>query len=86
MSSVAFDKIVLFGQEFVLDDIPLTHSLKEQVAFFLCLINVSVDSCKYCESCFCSRLGSHVAGLLDSVEYDSTPCSGNLREEGKPSF
>ena len=38
MSSVAFGKIVPFGQEFVLDDIPLTLTLKERVAFFLCLI------------------------------------------------
>ena len=46
MSSVAFDKIVPFGQEFVLDDIPLTLPLKERVAFFLRLIDVSVDSRK----------------------------------------
>ena len=81
MSSVAFDKIVPFGQDFVLDDIPLTLTLKERVAFFLCLIDVSVDSCKYCEPRFCGRLGSHVAGLLDGVEYCTAPCSGDLREE-----
>ena len=46
MSSVAFDKIVPFGQDFVLDDMPLTLTLKERVAFFLCLIDVSVDSRK----------------------------------------
>lgn len=38
MSSVAFDKIVPFGQNFVLDDMPVTLTLKERVAFFLCLI------------------------------------------------
>ena len=52
MSSVAFDKcgkIVPFGQDFVFDDMPLTLTLKERVAFFLCLIDVSVDSRKYSE-------------------------------------
>ena len=81
MSSVAFDKIVPFGQYFVLDDIPLTLTLKERVAFFLCLIDVSVDSRKYRESRLGSRRGSHIAGLLDGVEYGSIPCSGDLREE-----
>ena len=42
MSSVAFDKIVPFGQDFVLDDIPLTLTLKERVAFFLCLIYAGI--------------------------------------------
>ena len=81
MSSVAFDKIVPFGQDFVLDDIPFTLTLKERVAFFLCLIYVSVDSRKYSESRLGCRLGSHIAGLLDGVEDGSAPCSGNLREE-----
>ena len=81
MSSVAFDKIVPFRQDFVLDDIPLTLTLKERVAFFLCLIDVSVDRRKYCESRFCGRFGSHITGLFDGVEDGSTPCSGNLREE-----
>ena len=81
MSSVAFDKIVPFGQEFVLDDIPLTLPLKERVAFFLCLIDVSVDSRKYRESRLGSCLGGHVAGLLDGVEDGSAPFSGDLREE-----
>ena len=81
MSSVAFDKIVPFGQDFVLDDMPLTLLLKERVAFFLCLIYVSVDSCKYCESRFCGRFGSHITGLFDGVEDGSAPNSGNLREE-----
>ena len=81
MSSVAFDKIVPFGQEFVLDDIPLTLTLKERVAFFLCLIDVSVDRRKYCESRFCGRFGSHITGLFDGVEDSSAPNSGNLREE-----
>ena len=81
MSSVAFDKIVPLGQDFVLDDMPLTLTLKEWVAFFLCLIDVSVDSRKYCESRFCGRFGSHVTGLFDGVEDGSTPNSGNLREE-----
>ena len=81
MSSVAFDKIVPFGQDFVLDDMPLTLTLKERVTFFLCLIYVSVDSRKYSESRLGSRLGSHVAGLLDGVEDGTAPCFGNLREE-----
>ena len=81
MSSVAFDKIVPFGQNFVLDDMPVTLPLKERVAFFLCLINVSVDSRKYSESRLGSCLGSHIASLLDGVEDGSDPYSGNLREE-----
>ena len=81
MSSVASDKIVPFGQDFVLDDMPLTVTLKEWVAFFLCLIDVSVDSRKCCESCFCGRFGSHISGLLDGVEDCTAPCFGNLREE-----
>ena len=81
MSSVAFDKIVPFGQNFVLDDMPLTLTLKERVAFFLCLIYVSVDSRKYSESRLGSCLGSHIAGLLDGVKDGSAPYSGNLREE-----
>ena len=81
MSSVAFDKIVPFGQDFILDDMPVTLTLKERVAFFLCLIYVSVDSRKYSESRLGSCLGSHIAGLLDGVEDGSAPYSGNLREE-----
>ena len=81
MSSVAFDKIVPFGQNFVLDDMPVRLTLKERVAFFLCLINVSVDSRKYSESLLGSCLGSHIASLLDGVEDGSAPYSGNLREE-----
>ena len=81
MSSVASDKIVPFGQDFVLDDMPLTLPLKERVAFFLCLIYVSVDSRKYCEPRCCSRFGSHISGLLDGVEDCTAPYSGNLREE-----
>ena len=81
MSSVAFDKIVPFGQNFVLDDMPVTLTLKERVAFFLCLINVSVDSRKYSESRLGSCLGSHITSLLDGVEDGSAPYSGNLREE-----
>ena len=68
MSSVAFDKIVPFGQYFVLDDMLPTLALKERVAFFLCLIYVSVDSRKYSESLLGSCLGRHIAGLLDGVE------------------
>ena len=81
MSSVAFDKIVPFGQDFILDDMPVTLTLKERVAFFLCLIYVSVDSRKYSESRLGSCLGSHITGFLDGVENSSAPCSGNLREE-----
>ena len=68
MSSVAFNKIIPFGQNFVFDDMPLTLTLKERVAFFLCLIDVSVDSRKYSESRLGCRLGRHIAGLLDGVE------------------
>ena len=78
MSSVAFDKIVPFGQVFVLDDIPFTLTLKERVAFFLCLIYVSVDSRKYSKSRLGCRLGSHITGFLDGVEDGSAPYSGNL--------
>ena len=60
MSSVAFNKIIPFGQNFVFDDMPLTLTLKERVAFFLCLIYVSVDSRKYSESRLGSCLGSHI--------------------------
>ena len=81
MSSVAFDKIVPFGQNFVFDDMPLTLTLKERVAFFLCLIDVSVDSRKYSESRLGCRLGRHIAGFLDGVEDGLAPYSGNLREE-----
>lgn len=81
MSSVAFDKIVPFRQYFVFDDMLLTLTLKERVAFFLCLIYVSVDSRKYSESRLGSCLGRHIAGLLDGVEDGSAPYSGNLREE-----
>ena len=81
MSSVAFDKIVPLGQDFVFDDMPLTLTLKERVAFFLCLIYVSVVSRKYSKSRFGSRLGSHLASFLDGVEDGSAPYSGNLREE-----
>ena len=63
MSSVAFDKIVPFGQYFVLDDMLLTLALKERVAFFLYLIDVSVDSRKYSGPCLGSYLGRHIAGL-----------------------
>ena len=81
MSSVAFVKIVPFGQEIVLDDMPFTLALKEWVAFFLCLIRISVDSRKYSESRLGGCLGSHIAGLLNGVEDCSAPSSGDLREE-----
>ena len=80
MSSVAFDKIVPFGQEFVSDDIPLTLTHKERGVFFLCLIYVSVNSRKYSESRLGCRFGSHITGLLDGVEDSSAPCSDNLQE------
>ena len=81
MLSVAFDKIVPFGQNFVFDDMPLALILKERVAFFLCLIDIYVDSRKYSEPRLGSCLGSHIAGLLDGVEDGSAPYSGNLLEE-----
>lgn len=81
MSSVTFDKIVPLGQYFVLDDMPLALALKERVTFFLCLIYVSVDSCKYSEPRLGSRHCGHVSGFLDGVEYSPAPNSGYLREE-----
>ena len=50
MSSVASDKLVPFGQIFVLDNILVTLIVKEWATFFLCLIDFSVDRCKYSES------------------------------------
>lgn len=81
MSSVAFDKIVPFGQDFVLDDILLTLALKKRVMLFLCLIDSSVDRCEHSKSRFGSCPGRQFAGFLDSVEHSSTPDSGDLREE-----
>ena len=81
MSSVAFDKVVPFWEDFVFDDIPLALTLKERVAFFLCLIYVPVDRREYGESRLCRRFGSHITGLLDRVEDGSAPFSGYLGEE-----
>lgn len=81
MSSVAFDKIVPFGQALIFDDIPVTLALKEWVACFLCLIESSVDRCEYSKSRFGSCPGSQFAGLFNGVEHSSAPSSGNLREE-----
>lgn len=81
MSSVAFDKIVPFGQAFVLDNMLLTLTLKKRGAFFLCLVDVSVDSRKHRKSRLGSCLGRHISGLLDGVEDSTAPCSGNLRKE-----
>ena len=39
MSSVAFDKIVPFGHDFVLDDVSCTLTFKEWVTLCLCLID-----------------------------------------------
>ena len=81
MSSVAFDMIVPFGQNLVLDDMPVTLTLKERFSFFLCLIGVSVDSRKYGESRLGSRLGRHIAGLLDGIE-DGSACEKSMCSMG----
>lgn len=81
MSSVGFDKIVPFGQKFVLDDVPLALTLKEWVAFSSCLVDSSVDRCKHSESRSGCGPGSHLACFFDRVEHGSAPCSGNLREK-----
>lgn len=81
MTSVAFDKIVPFGQEIVLDDMPITLTLKERVAFFLCFICISVDSRKNSKSRLGCCLGGHIAGLFNGIEDSSAPNSGDLREE-----
>lgn len=81
MSSVAFDKIVPLGQDFILDDIPVTLALEEWVRVFLCLIGASVDRREYRKPSLGSCPGSQLAGLLDSVEHCSAPSSGHLREE-----
>lgn len=81
MSSATLDKIVPFGQDFVLDDMLLTLTLKEWVAFFLCLIDFSVDRREYSQSCSGSHPGSQFPGLLNCVEHSSAPGSGNLGEE-----
>ena len=81
MSSVAFDKIVPFGQYFILDDMPLALTFKEWVTLCLCLIDSSVDRCEHSESCLCSCFGCQFACLLNGVEYRPAPYSGYLREE-----
>ena len=81
MSSVGFDKIVPFGQKFVLDDVPLALTLKEWVALSSCLVDSSVDRCKHSESRSGCGSGSHLACFFDRVEHGSAPCSGNLREK-----
>ena len=64
MSSVASDKIVPFGQDFVLDDMSVTLTFKEWVAFCLCLIDSSVDGCEYSESRLSPCSGCQFACLL----------------------
>ena len=81
MSSVAFDKIVPFGQDFVLDDMALTLALKEWVALFLCLIDSSVDRCKHSKPSFCFCPRCQFAGLFKCVEHSSAPNPGDLRED-----
>ena len=65
MSSVAFDKIVPFGQNFVLDDMPFALTLKEWVTLCLCLIDSSVDRCGYSKSCFGSCPGCQFTCLFN---------------------
>lgn len=84
MSSVAFDKIVPFGQDFVFDDVPFTLPFKEWVAFCLCLIDSSVDRCEYSKPGLGACLGSQFTCLLNGVEHSPAPDSGYLRE--KPVF
>ena len=81
MSSVAFDKIVPFWQDFVLDDVPCTLPFKERVALCLCLIDSSVDRCEYSKPCFGSCPGCQFTCLFNGVEHGSAPNSGDLREE-----
>ena len=50
MSSVAFDKIVPFGQDFILDDMPVTLTLKERaksICHFLHTLLVLVHKINY---------------------------------------
>lgn len=68
MTSDAFDKIVPFGQEVVLDYMPFTLTLKKWVAFFLCLICIPVDSRKYDESRLGGCFSGHIAGILNGNE------------------
>lgn len=81
MTSVASDKIVPFWQDFVLDDILVTLTFKEWVAFSLCLIDSSVDGREYSESCLSSRSGCQFASFLNGIEHSPAPDSGDLREE-----
>ena len=81
MSSVAFDKIVPFGQNFVLDDMPFALTLKEWVTLCLCLIDSSVDRCEYSKSCFGSCPGCQFTCLFNGGEDGSAPNSRDLREE-----
>ena len=69
MSSVAFDKIVPFGQDFVLDDVPCTLTFKERVALCLCLIDSSVDRCEYSKPCLVLALdaNSHASSMVLSA-------------------
>ena len=81
MSSVGFDKIVPFGQDFVLDDVSCTLTFKEWVTLCLCLIDPSVDRYEYSKSCLGSCPGCQFTCLLNGVEHGSAPNSGDLREE-----
>ena len=81
MLSAAFNKVVPFGQQLIFDDMPLNLTFKEWAAFFLCLIDFSVDRCKYCETGLSPRLRSHFTGFFDGVEDSAAPNSGDLREE-----
>lgn len=81
MTSVTSDKIVPFGQDFVFDEMSVTLTFKEWVAFSLCLIDSSVDVCEYSESRLSSRSGCQFACLLNGIEHSSAPDSGDLREE-----
>ncbi len=81
MSSVGFDKIIPFEQEFVLDDVSVALTFKELVALSFCLIDSSVDGSKHSESRSGCSPGSHLAYFFNRVEHGSAPCSGNLREK-----
>ena len=81
MSSVAFDKIVPFEQNFVLDDMPFALTLKERVPLCLCLIDSSVDRCEYSKFCLGSCPGCQFTCLFNGVEDGSAPNSRDLREE-----
>ena len=81
MSLVAFDKIVPFWQDFILDDRSVILALKERVAWLLCLIGASVNRREYGQPglspCSCSQLaGLSSAFLKYSISLSVTISAG----------